>query len=464
MTIKATLAGMVVAGVAWSFAPLLNLSAQTSGDTPTNPYVIDTTGINTDWESRASLPSQGRIIERDGKRIQQRYEFGGFGETYHGQWATHAYETVANPEPRRVEMPRDIAGDPEKGHALFKDRGKGPCYACHVVPDATIWPAGNVGPDLRAIGYRNLPDSYLYQLIYDARAIFGLDSPMPPFGTSGMWTEEEIVHVVAYLQSLKGDPPGTPDRVTDDRQWDPRTRDVVRPDYGHPLDPLDNPALGVTETVAVPLWNQVGPKGESCASCHGTLEAPDELRSLGVIPEFARVGATYPKWFDEYRRMMSVEDFLAVHAPDTTGIEMPAQDQENLAMSILVRMQSNGKPYELDTGNPNVQAAIKRGEQLFHRPVGQRNHSCADCHTPRGGADKFLGGRFLANVDDGMLNHPYWRTAQQRIWDARIRMQWCMTPLGTNYLPGDAPEYADLETYIIFKQQGTEVLVPRQSH
>lgn len=461
---KANFLGAVMAGSLLSLGLVVAEPAQAMSDAGADPYTIDATGVNTDWESRASTPSQGRILEVDGRRIQQRYTFGGFGEQYFGEWPTHAYETVGYPEPRRVDMPRDIAGDPARGAELFKDRGKGPCHACHTVPDPEIWPLGNVGPDLRTVGYRGLPDSYLYQVVYDPRVIFGMDSPMPPFGTSGMWTEEEIVHVVAYLQTLVGDPPGTPERVTEDRQWDPRTRSVVRPDYGDPLDLFANPALGATDSVAVSLWTREGPEGKSCASCHGALEPADDLRPLGVIPEFADVGASYPKWFDEYRRMMSVEDLLAVHAPETTGIEMPSQDLENLTMSILVRMQSNGRPYRLDTEDPNVQAAIERGERLFHRPVGQRHHSCADCHTPRGGADKFLGGRFLANMDDGMLNHPYWRTAQQRIWDPRIRMQWCMTPLGTNYLPGDSPEYADLETYIIYKQQGVEVQVPRQSH
>lgn len=73
----------------------------------------------------------------------------------------------------------------------------------------------------------------------------------------------------------------------------------------------------------------------------------------------------------------------------------------------------------------------------------------------------------LADVEkDAMVNHPYWRTAWQRPIDIRIRMQWCMTPLLANMLPGDAPEYADLETFLVSKQtrRGDKVLVPRLSH
>lgn len=421
-----------------------------------------------DWESRATPESQGRIVEREGKLDQIRYGFGGFGRTKGSfdEWPTHAYENRARyPAPVSVVMPKGIKGDPEKGKALFKNRKKGPCSACHVVQDPEAWPLGNVGPDLRIIGDRGSPDQYFYQVIYDPRVLYGMDSPMPPFGVAGMLTEEEMVHLVAFLQAQKGEKPGVVPKVSDDKDWNPYTRTKIKPDYGNPLDPVDNPALLQTEEIAIALWDERGPTGKACADCHGPVREPDDLRQLGVIESMVGVGAAYPKWFEKYGRMMSVEDFLAVHTPETTGMQMPSQGKENLTMSILVRMQSNGIPYSMDTEHPAVKAAIARGKDLFHRPVGKRHSSCADCHTaPRGGADKFLGGRYLGNVEDGLINHPYWRTAQQRIWDIRIRMQWCMTPLGTNYLAGDSPEYADLETYIISRQQGNEVVVPRQSH
>lgn len=417
------------------------------------------------WESRAIPESQGRIQEKDGKKIQIRYPWGDFGTTSYHQFPTHAYDSPAWPSPKAAQMPAGVRGDPKIGQALMKDRRIGPCTACHLIPDASVWPAGNVGPDLRAIGFRGLSDQHLFQVIYDPRVVFGPDSPMPPFGASGKLKPEQIVHIVAYLQSLKGDPPGVPPKVTDDKQWNPFTRDVVLPDYGDPLDPTANPAILFTEQNAVPLWNKPGPKGRSCAQCHGPVKAPDAKRPAGVIDSMVGVGARYPRWFERWGRMMSVEDFLAVHAPETTGHALPTQGLANITMSILVRSQSNGMPYKLDTDDPNVQAAIKRGEQIFHKKVGERAHSCADCHTERGGAHKFLGGRRLAALgQDAMVNHPYYRTSQARLWDIRIRFQWCMTPLGTNMLPGDAPEYADLETFLISKQQGQEVLVPRRSH
>ncbi|MCG5537663.1 sulfur oxidation c-type cytochrome SoxA [Halorhodospira sp. 9622] len=423
------------------------------------------------WESLATEPSQGRIVEEDGETRQIRYEFGGFpGEENEdfGDWPTHSYaDETEYPEPQEADIPDDLEGDPERGRELFAKGELGPCSSCHLVPEAGIDSPGNVGTDLRTVGEWAPDKEWLYQVVYDPRVFYGEDSPMPPFGLSGMWSEEQIVDVVAYLMTLEGDEDGepiTPEGV--DRHWDPNTRPALQP-AGEHLDPFDNPALMHAEQIAVPLWDEPGPNGESCASCHGELEPADELRPVGVIEDLEGVAAEYPKWFDEYDRMMSIEDFLAVHAKEEQDMELPTQSDENLYMSLLVHSQSNGMAYDLDDDDPNVQAAIERGEALFHRPVGERAHACANCHTDRGGGDKWLSGRILANIeaeDTAMSNHPYWRTAQSRVWDLRTRFQWCMTPLGTNYLPGDAPEYADLETYLISEQQGEEVLVPRYAH
>jgi L-cysteine S-thiosulfotransferase len=419
------------------------------------------------WQTRAVPLSQGQIKEEAGKRTQVRYP--GFRESRSfEQWPTFARDSAKYFPPKKAEMPTGIKGDPAKGHALIRAGNKGPCTGCHLIPDAKVWPMGNVGPDLRTIGDRGLPDSHLYQVVYDPRVIFGDDSPMAPFGAAGMWTPEEIVHVVAYLQTLKGVPPGSnnPPQVTGDKQWNPFTRDVVRLDFGDQRDVTANSALALVEAQALPLWSKPGAKGQSCAGCHGAIGAADAERPLGVIASMVGVGARYPKWYPQYARMMSIEDLLSLHGPEATGHEFPTQGEANLAMTVLVKMQSNGMPYRLDTGNSQVRAAIQRGEEMFNRRVGQRGQACANCHTERGGAHKFLGGRFLANIDkDAMMNHPYFRTSQGRLWDARIRFQWCMTPLLTNMLPGDAPEYADLETYLVAKQLGKPVNVPRaQSH
>jgi sulfur-oxidizing protein SoxA len=345
-------------------------------------------------------------------------------------------------------MPR-IAGDPAKGRKLFLARNLGPCTGCHLVQGADVWPAGNVGPDLSTYGDRQVPPEHTFDVIYDPRHVFP-DTLMPPWGTTGVLRPDDIVHIVAFLGTQRSPvpPETTPER-------DPRTR--PRPvGFGDNLDPTNNPALLRAEA-AESIWQSPGPKGRACTGCHPG----------GVAVAMRRVATRWPQFVPQYGRVMSIEDYLAVHSAETTGRPLPAESSDNLDVTVLVKMASNGLPVALDLARPEHVAALERGKRSFYRRVGQRNHACADCHTSGAnrGADKFLGGRLLADVETGLTRHfPTWRTSQADLWSMHRRMQWCMTPLGANMLAADAVEYAELELYLASFDQGKPMSVPGIRH
>jgi len=398
------------------------------------------------WVTRAVPEARGDFKTLpDGKRQAIRYR--GWTTEDFGTYRTYAYGD-RRPEvaPAKVAMPA-VAGDPKKGRSLFLSRNLGPCSGCHLVQGDDVWPAGNVGPDLSTFGDRRLPDQYVFDMIYDPRHVFP-NTTMPPWGAAGVFTPEDIVHVVAYLQTQKG--PLKPEK---DRERNPETR--AKPvGFGDNLDPTNNPAVIRTES-AEARWARKGPAGKSCAECH----------SGGPLKAMKGVATRYPKYVAQYGRVMSIEDFLTVHSPETTGVAMPAESADNLDMTMLVKMASNGMPVAVELSSPEQRAALERGMASFNKRVGQRNHACADCHTSGRGADKFLGGRLLANVQVGLTRHfPTWRTSQSDVWDMRKRMQWCMTPLGMNMLPADAVEYAELELYLTSFDRGKPMSVPGIRH
>ena len=399
------------------------------------------------WESRATPEARGDVrVLPDGRREAVRYR--GWTTRDFGVFRGYARDDV-RPEPpvQRGTMPPGVTGDPAKGRALFLARAKGPCTGCHLVPGADVWPAGNVGPDLSTIGDRGLSDAYLFTLVYDARVVYP-HTVMPPWGTTGTLGADEIVHLVAYLQSLKGPRPAEADP-----ERDPVTRRKPT-GFGDNLDPTNNPAVLLAEG-AEDLWKTPGPAGTSCAGCHGA--AP--------LAAMRGVAVRYPRQVRAHGRVMSIEDLLTVHGPETTGRPLPAQSGDNLNLSMLVKMASNGLPVAVDVTSPAARAAWERGQAAFTRRVGERNHACADCHTPDRGANRFLGGRLLGDVNTGLTRHfPTWRTSQAAVWDMRKRMQWCMTPLGTNMLPADAPEYAELELYLTSFDNGKPLNVPGIRH
>ncbi len=399
------------------------------------------------WTTRAIPEARGDVrVAPDGTRVAIRYR--GWTTRDFGAFRTYAYDDT-RPEPRvaRAAAPAGVTGDAARGRRLFLDRAKGPCTGCHLVPGDDVWPAGNVGPDLSTLGARGLADAYLYQQLFDPRVTFPKTS-MPPWGAAGAFTPAELADLVAYLQTLRG--PVPPER---DRDRDPATRGKP-PGFGDNLDPTNNPAVLLAED-AEARWASPGPAGKACAGCH----------EGGPARAMKGVATRYPRHVPAWRRVMSLEDFLEVHGPGTTGRAYPLESAENLTMAVLVKMASNGLPQALDTTSPEARAAIRRGRATFERRVGERNHACADCHTPEHGAGRFLGGRLLADVSAGLTRHfPTWRTSQGEVWDLRKRFQWCMTPLGANMLAADAIEYAELELYLATFDVGKPLSVPGIRH
>ncbi len=404
------------------------------------------------WESKALPEAQGKVEIKDGKPQHVRYKEGPFSGVTpdFSQYRTQAYDDM-RPEPvvHKVIMPQNLKGDAKEGRKIYMSRALGPCTGCHLIRGDDVWPAGNIGPDHQKIGDAGYSDQELYQMIYDIRAVYP-ESIMPPWGTAGVLTPQQIVHVVEFLKTQKGTLP--PEK---DPQRDPNTR--AKPvGFGDNLDPTNNPAILDAEG-AEKAWAAKGPKGKACADCH----------QGGVEKSMKGVATRYPRFDKKYGRIMAMEEFLQMHAPETTGASMPSQSKANLDMSMLVKLQSNGMPLNLDLTSLESQAALTRGKATFYKRSGQRNHACADCHLeePGKGGNKFLGGRLLATVEQGMMNHfPLWRTNFTKVWDPRKRFQWCMTPLGMNYLASDSVEYAELEFYLSSFGQGKPLTAPGIRH
>ena len=502
------------------------------------------------WVSRAVPEARGEVpIGTDGRRQAVRYR--GWSTEDFGRFRTYAYGDE-RPEPAlgRAVMPAGPR-DPAKGRRLFLDRNLGPCTGCHLVQGEDVWPAGSVGPDLSAYGDRNLADQHVFDMIYDPRHVFP-QSVMPPWGTDGVLKADEIADVVTFLKTQRSPLPA---ERNPERNPATRTRPVG---FGDNLDPTTNPAVVRAEDAA-DAWGKPGPAGKACADCHAggpaaamkgvatrfprhvapygrvmsiedflavhgpentgmplpvegaanldltvlvkmasngmpvalDLATPQNAAALerGKRSFYRRVGQRnhacadchaggpaaamkgvaprYPRYVAPYRRVMAIEDFLAVHGPETTGTALPVESAANLDLTVLVKMASNGMPLLLDLAVPENAAALERGKRSFYRRIGQRNHACADCHTTEGGkgADKFLGGRLLADVTAGLTRHfPTRRTSQADVWDMRKRIQWCMTPLGANMLAADSVEYAELELYLTSFDVGKPLSVPGIRH
>lgn len=376
---------------------------------------------------------------------------------YGARWGdrdSSAYNTLDNitaspPLPAEGALrpvPTGITGDPEAGKKIVADRSKGgSCLACHVMgPAGNADLPGNVGPDLSEIGTVGHDDQYLYNYVYDPR-VFSPETTMPPWGAHAILTEEEIVHVVAFMKTL--DKPA----VFKDPRDDPATRPVPVEDRDG-QDPLVNPAMWVMET-ASDLYAEVGPAGKSCASCHGAADV-----------DFKTWAASMPVWEPRLDRVLGVEEFIYRHAKATTGADWLMQSEQNLAMAMYLRFVANGTPIDVDTESEDAKAAIARAEELYHVKLGQLNLSCADCHEVGKGANHWVRGQWLGESRGQLAHFPVYRTSRSEIWDIRKRLQWCNVAIWANELPPDARQYGDLELWLASKNEGLPLNSPNIRH
>ncbi len=363
-----------------------------------------------------------------------------------------AFNTLAvlkSPPPPKPDEPKKIAGqiigDAAKGRQLAFERSRGGgCLACHVMGAGSTNLPGNVGPDLSEIGNAGRDDEWFYNYVFDGR-VYNPETVMPPWGAHGIYSDEEIRHIVAFLKSLK-----TPARFGNPLD-DPIKRPTPVEDRDN-LDALLHPGMWAVDK-ARDLYSANGAAGKACAACH------DQPQTA-----FKTWAASMPKWEPRLRKVIGVEEFVFRHAKATTGHDWLMESESNIAMSTYLRHLANGAELKVDTASVGAKEAAARGKALMERKVGQLNFACFDCHTPQKGALKWIRGQWLGESRGQLPHFPTWRTSRQEIWTLQKRFQWCNVAIQGNELPPDAPQHGDLELYLSSLNNGLKLNAPGIRH
>lgn len=345
-------------------------------------------------------------------------------------------------EPRKLTGP--ITGSAENGAKLVADRNRGgSCLACHVMgPAGGANLPGNVAPDLSEIGNAGREDEWLFNYVYDGR-VYNPETVMPPWGSHGLFTDDEIKDIVAFLKTLKS--PAVFKTTLDNPEKRPPP--VEKRDN---LDPIENPGMWAVDK-AQELWTQKTASGFSCNTCHSDAKT-----------QFKSWAAAMPKWEPRLDKVLGVEEFVTRHAKATTGANWLMETDENRAMSVYLHYLANGEPIKIDTESAGAKAAIERGKVLSARKIGQLNMACTDCHGIA--ANKWIRGQWLGEPKGQYDHFPTWRTSLLAIWDIRQRFQWCSVNIRGDELPPDAKEYGDLELYLASQNAGLKLSVPGIRH
>ncbi len=117
------------------------------------------------------------------------------------RWPTLSYQDKRDTKrPEKVELQGPLNGNAENGKKIAMNTQRGNCWACHVLPGDPQ--GGTGGPPLINVGTWGYSDAHLYQQIWDRR-VANPATEMPPYGSNGVLSDQDIRDVVAYLQTLK---------------------------------------------------------------------------------------------------------------------------------------------------------------------------------------------------------------------------------------------------------------------
>ena len=194
------------------------------------------------------------------------------------------------------------------------------------------------------------------------------------------------------------------------------------------------------------LWaRKEGAAGKSCADCHG--DARTSMKG---------VAARYPAFDAARGRPIDLEQRIKICRTERqNATPLPFESKDLLALAAYVGRQSRGMPIEI-ADDERTKPFLQAGRDMFHLRQGQLNLSCAQCHDDNWG-QKLAG----APIPQGQpTGYPLYRLEWQALGSLQRRLRNCLFGMRTISYPFGAPEYVDLELYLMWRARGMKLETP----
>lgn len=194
------------------------------------------------------------------------------------------------------------------------------------------------------------------------------------------------------------------------------------------------------------LWSRKeGAAARACADCHGDARA-----------SMKGVAARHPAWDPASGRPVNLEQRInACRAARQQATPLAYESRELLALAAYVALQSRGMPVAVaidDRTRPHRDA----GRDTFTRRQGQLNLACAQCHDERWG-EKLAGSTIPQAHPTG---YPLYRLEWQSLGSLQRRLRNCMIGMRAEPYAYGAPEFVDLELYLMWRARGMPLEAP----
>ena len=222
-------------------------------------------------------------------------------------------------------------------------------------------------------------------------------------------------------------------------------QDMSRDNKAMQDDDTSNPGmLAVLDGEA--LWKaKPGTAGRACADCHG--DARESMKG---------VAARYPAFDAALGRPVNLDQRINICRQQRQDAQPLAYESPDmLALSAYVATQSRGEPIA-PPDDPRLQSFRDNGRKLFESRQGQLNLSCSQCHDDNWG--KSLAGNTVTQGHP--TGYPIYRLEWQTLGSLQRRLRNCMIGMRAETYTYGAPEYVDMELYLMWRARGMTIETP----
>jgi len=191
------------------------------------------------------------------------------------------------------------------------------------------------------------------------------------------------------------------------------------------------------------LWRRkAGAAAASCAECHRT-----GLRG---------VAARHPAFDAASGKLLNLEQRINQCRVDRQkAAPLAYESRDLLALTSYVAKQSRGLPIAVEE-SARTRPFLDAGRAFFQRRQGQLNLACAQCHEER------AGGRLAGIVipQGQPTGYPIYRLEWQSLGSLHRRLRNCMLGMRAEPYALGAPEYVELEIFLMSRARGMPLETP----
>jgi sulfur-oxidizing protein SoxA len=193
-------------------------------------------------------------------------------------------------------------------------------------------------------------------------------------------------------------------------------------------------------------WKRpAGATGQACSDCHGDARA--SMRG---------VASRHPAWDAAAGRPLNLEQRInACRSGRQKAPPLAYESRDLLALTAYIARQSRGLPIETGV-DERMKPFLDAGQGLFHRRQGQLNLACTQCHDEQWG--KKLAGNTIPQAHP--TGYPLYRLEWQALGSLQRRLRNCMVGMRAEPYPYGAPEFVDLELYLMWRARGMKLEAP----